>query len=95
MGPTDRACFFLYSGESLLSSGFCPVGPGVAAVPGVAGFLLGEGVGGAPVGDFPFVALPLVVGSVSMRGRVGRAVFNASGGDREGKLMTESRKVGE
>jgi hypothetical protein len=33
IGPVNKAVFFLYSGESLLSSGLLPCGPEVGVVP--------------------------------------------------------------
>src|SRR5690242_12158723 len=90
-GPAARACFFLYSGESLLSSGFggCPGAPGVVA--GLTGaFAVGLDSEVRPaVGERaacgPFCRFVLMRGSDWGRSRV-------SGAERAGKLMTCSRK---
>jgi hypothetical protein len=100
-GPAAKACFFLYSGESLLSSGF-GAWLFIKAAPGVAAGFRGDAVLGLDretraLGDraefWPFAAGGR---SVLCRGRdpdVG--LSRASGDDREGKLMTCSRNGAE
>ena len=98
IGPAAMAAFFLYSGESLLSSGLVPGGP-AGAPPGVVAGFRGEAVFGPDIevrpapGDIAeFRPLVLLSRSVFSRGRAPFAgLSRASGGDREGKLMTCSR----
>lgn len=89
-GPAAKACFFLYSGESLLSSGLggCPGAPGVVAgFPGAFAVGLDSEFrpGGERANCGPFWRFVLMRGRDWGRSRV-------SGAERAGKLMTCSRK---
>lgn len=86
-GPAVNACFFLYSGDSLFSSGF---GPGAFGEVGIAGAFRAGDVGfGYPVGCIRFggTIAPFVASGVRP--------FGSSVCDFDGKEMTCSRNGAE